>query len=81
MTEEDVMLLTVNELARVFHDRCVPEDRDKVLVIISEGLRRYFKVSTNHFETDHKLGNWHYFGLNCVIFHVRLMQPLCEFNL
>ncbi len=45
VTEEDVMQLTVNELARVFHDRCVLEDREKVLVIISEGLRRYFKVS------------------------------------
>ena len=42
--EDDVMKLTVNELARVFHDRCVPEDRDKLLTIVSDGLRRYFKV-------------------------------------
>ena len=42
--EEEVVRLTVNELARVFHDRCVPEDRDKLLMVILEGLRRYFKV-------------------------------------
>lgn len=45
LTEEDSLLdLLVNELARVFHDRCFPQDRDKVLDIISEGLRIHFKV-------------------------------------
>jgi hypothetical protein len=45
--EDEVIQLTTNELVRVFHDRCVPEDRDKLLTIIADGLRRYFKVSMN----------------------------------
>ena len=45
LAEEDSPVdLMVNELARVFHDRCFPEDRDKVLDIISEGLRINFRV-------------------------------------
>ncbi len=43
-TKEEVTRLLINELARVFYDRCLPEDRDKSLQIISEGLRIALKV-------------------------------------
>lgn len=43
-SEEEVLQLLVNELARVFHDRCLPEDREKQLSVISEGLRIVYKV-------------------------------------
>ena len=44
-TRDDCIHLLVNEMARVFYDRCFPEDRDKILNIFHEGLRIYFKVS------------------------------------
>jgi len=42
--ESAIFGLLVNELARVFHDRCFPDDREKVLYTIQEGLRIHFKV-------------------------------------
>ena len=38
------MFLTCHELARVFHDCCLQQDREKVLEILSEALRIHYKV-------------------------------------
>ncbi len=43
--KSDISDLMVNEMARVFYDRCFPDDRDQVLDILREGLRIHFKVS------------------------------------
>ena len=42
--EDSLVDLLVNELARVFNDKCLPQDRYKVLDIISDGLRINFEV-------------------------------------
>jgi len=43
-SKDDAIHLLCHELLRVFHDRCLPHDREKFLGILSEALRIHFKV-------------------------------------
>ena len=48
-SKDDTIHLLCHELLRVFNDRCLPQNRNKFLEILSEALRIYFKVMYNRY--------------------------------